>query len=662
MKKNNKFENYELISILGLSIILFIVIEIISRKSVLDFLDFVIESPLNAVVNIFVLLSIFGVTVFIKRKRFSYFIISFILISLSVVSSFLMSIRGMPLSPYDFMSYKEAANVANAFFDIKVEIMAIVLIALFLLICVWIFRKDKKSIWITGVRNIFIYVSVVLLSIIVIPQLKTNKIINVIAWDVGLSFKNNGFAYSFADETLSIIRTKPEGYSEEAIKAIRAEVERLAKESKKNESSSKVTPNIIMVQLESFMDPTRIEGITFDKDPMPNMRKLMKKYTSGFMNVPVIGGGTARTEYEVLSGSNFDFLQQGEIPYHTFLSEKPSLSIASNLNSIGYKTVAIHNFEKNFYNRAGGLEHLGFGKFIPLEVMTNVEYTPVGWPKDNGLTKYITQEIENKDGKPSFIFTVSTEGHGRYPTKDMQNSNYDISIAKSTLPKSDQNQILFYANLVYNMDKFVGDLVKEINKLKKPTVLVLYGDHLPALNVITEKKSNIDKFASIFTIVNNFGVPKKSVPSDFQAYQLSTLTLDTAGQNLGPMNLIHKYLKNDKEYMKKLEMVQYDILFGKQYFLKSDELPKNTVMKIGNDEMKLENVENVGGEFYLKGSGFNRQVTVFLDGKKVDSDYENETTIKLYDNFYTGEKEIMLRLIDKEGSVIQESNKFKYNF
>src|SRR3712207_7888048 len=80
----------------------------------------------------------------------------------------------------------------------------------------------------------------------------------------------------------------------------------------------------MVVQLEAFMDPTKIKNVEFDKDPMPNMRRLMKNYTSGYVNVPVTGGGTARTEYEILSGANFDYLNPGEIPYQTFLSEKRS--------------------------------------------------------------------------------------------------------------------------------------------------------------------------------------------------------------------------------------------------------------------------------------------------------------------------------------------------
>lgn len=661
-KSGNKIENFEIATVFIFSILLFILIESISRQSISETFSFIVDRPLNAVVNLMILIVISGTTIIIKRKRFTYFIILVFTIGLAIISAALMNVRGMPLSPYDIMSYKEAIGIASIFINIRAEIVAILVVGVFIFISVWIFVKDSKSIWITGIRNIFIYIIILSLCIIIIPQLKEAKVINTIAWDVGLSFKNNGFAYSLVDETFSMIRSKPDGYSEEAIRKIREEVDKKEKEDGRKIYKSKQSPNIIMVQLEAFMDPTKIQGITFNKDPITNMRKLMKNYTSGYMNVPVVGGGTARTEYEVLSGSNFNYLEQGEIPYHTFLSEKPSISIATNLKKKGYKTVAIHNYIKKFYNRDNGLANLGFEKFIPLEVMTNVEYTPMGWPRDEVLTKYITQEIDSKNDKPSFIFTISTQGHSRYPMGNLSGVTYNVDIVDSKLPLPDQNQIKYYANQVYEMDRFVGKLVKEINKLKKPTVLVLYGDHLPALNVITSGKSKLDKFSSIFVAVNNFGVSKQEIEDNFESYQLSTLALDIAKQGYGPMNLIHKYLKDDKGYQKKIELVQYDILFGKKYFLKNDEIPVKTKMKIGNDDMKLEKIENINGEYYLRGSGFNRQISVFVNGKKVDSDYENDTTIKLYDNYYTGYKEIFLKLMDKDGDAIQESNKIKYKF
>lgn len=649
-------ENLELVTLLIYSLITLIVIESISRYSFVETFSFIIEKPLNAFINFIVIFLVYSVTIFTKRKRFAYFFISISLIVLSSISALLMNFRGMPISPYDILSYKEGIGVASIYLGYRFEFILVAMIVLLIIVLAYIFTSDKNNIWFTGFRNPIIVIVIFSVFSIVVPQLKSSNIINTIAWDVSKSYKINGFTYSFLDETVSSFRKKPKGYSKEKILDIRREVDQQNKKVK----FGNVKPNIIVVQLEAFMDPTKLKGVKFNEDPMPNMRRLMNNYTSGFMNVPVTGGGTARTEYEVISGSNFDYLNQGEIPYHTFLSEKPSPSLAQHLRQMGYSTSVVHNFYKDFYNRDKAFANLGFEKFVPLEVMTYVDYTPMGWPKDNVLTKYVMDEL-NINNKPKFIFTISTQGHSRYPMGELEN-NYKIKVVKSSLSKADQNQITYYANQVKDMDDFVGELIKEVNKLKNPVVVAFYGDHLPALNVINRNIENVDKFKSIFIVANNFGVPKASIPNDFQGYQLSTLILDTAKLNYGPMNLIHKHMKSNPEYQRNMQLVQYDILFGKNYFLSKNEKPVKIEMKVGNGDMKLYRVEVVNGEYHIRGKNFNRQTEVYMDGKKVDADYKDDTRIKLYDSFYTGEKEIFLRLLDRKNEVIQETEKIKYDF
>jgi len=212
------------------------------------------------------------------------------------------------------------------------------------------------------------------------------------------------------------------------------------------------------------------------------------------------------------------------------------------------------------------------------------------------------------------------------------------------------------------MDDFVGKLIEDVNKSKKPAVVVLYGDHLPALDIIRREQAGVDKFESLFVVANNFGKKKEIIPKDFQAYELSTLALQTAGQPYGPLNMIHAYFKNNKDYQDYLKLVQYDLLFGKRYFLKANEVPKSKKMEVANKDLKLDKIEQRAGDFFILGEGFNRNTEVYIDGKKVESDYYNDKTIRLYDNFYTGKKEVFLRINDNNGNPIQETKKIKFDF
>ncbi len=666
--RKTKYENRELIFNIVYSFLILILVESICRHSVAKAFYFFIDFPIEAIVNYILIFLFFSSAMFFRRRIFFKILISFILLLLSIISSILMKLRGMPLFPYDVLSFKEAIKLSSVFLNIRFEIVVIVLVIVFLIFAIVIFKKEGKRSRFIGKRNLIIFLVTLTTYIVVVPQLNNAKIISAMAWNPGASFERNGFVYSFARESVLAFRRKPKGYNEKSIKEIRSKLDRYVKEDKRKILKGNSRPNIILVQLEAFMDPTRIKGVKFNEDPMPNMRKLMKNYTSGLMNVPVTGGGTARTEYEVLSGANFNYLNQGEIPYQTFLSEKPSISLARDLDKNGYKSIAIHNFYQRFYNRNKGLENLGFDKFVSLDVMTNVEYNPTYWPKDKILTKYIDEEIDgkniqNKDenNKPSFIFTISTQGHSKYPMTKLD-IKYPIKLVDCKLAELDQNQISYYASQVKEMDEFVGKLIEDVNKSKKPTVIVLYGDHLPALDIIRREQSGVDKFESLFVIVNNFGKKKESIPKEFQANELSTLALKTAGQPYGPLNMIHAYLKNDKNYQKYLKLVQYDILFGKRYFLKNDELPKKKKIELASKELKLEKIEQREGEFFILGEGFNRNTEVYINGKKVESDYYNDKTIRLYDNFYSGKKEIFLRINDNNGNPIQETKKIKFKF
>ena len=49
----------------------------------------------------------------------------------------------------------------------------------------------------------------------------------------------------------------------------------------KDNSNSTVKPNIILVQLESFINPNWITDITLNKNPVSNFESLSEKFTSG---------------------------------------------------------------------------------------------------------------------------------------------------------------------------------------------------------------------------------------------------------------------------------------------------------------------------------------------------------------------------------------------
>ena len=110
-------------------------------------------------------------------------------------------------------------------------------------------------------------------------------------------------------------------------------------------------PNILFLQLESFFDPTLVNYLDISEDPIPNFRKLMKEYSSGYYKVPSVGAGTANTEFEAITGMSLHYFGPGEYPYKSILKETTCESVPYVLKNLGYSTHAVHNNEANFYGR-----------------------------------------------------------------------------------------------------------------------------------------------------------------------------------------------------------------------------------------------------------------------------------------------------------------------
>ena len=91
-----------------------------------------------------------------------------------------------------------------------------------------------------------------------------------------------------------------------------------------------------------------VEYLEVSEDPIPNFRKMMNDYSSGYFKVPSVGAGTANTEFESITGMSMRYFGPGEYPYKSILKETTCESAPYVLKGLGYGTHAIHNNEANF--------------------------------------------------------------------------------------------------------------------------------------------------------------------------------------------------------------------------------------------------------------------------------------------------------------------------
>jgi phosphoglycerol transferase MdoB-like AlkP superfamily enzyme len=168
-------------------------------------------------------------------------------------------------------------------------------------------------------------------------------------------------------------------------------------------------PDIIIVQSESLFDVTRLKGI--DTDVMPAMRAAASRGWSDELRVPTFGGGTIRTEFEFLTALPLAALPQLRYPYLQ-LTEAEIPSIARELRSNGYRTLAIHPNGGAFWNRNHAFRALGFDRFLDADAFGSADR--YGWyVSDASLVERIIAEMRDDD-QPQMVMAISIQNHGPY--------------------------------------------------------------------------------------------------------------------------------------------------------------------------------------------------------------------------------------------------------
>jgi phosphoglycerol transferase MdoB-like AlkP superfamily enzyme len=207
--------------------------------------------------------------------------------------------------------------------------------------------------------------------------------------------------------------------------------------------------------------------------------RLAKRAHAGELTVPTFGGGTIRTEFEVLTGAPLSSLDGVQYPWLE-LDASDIAGLPAELARHGYRTLAIHPNAGAFWNRARSYPALGFDRFIDGAAFG--DDTIVGlFPGDAALTDRILSELDD-DGPPQFIFAVSMEAHGPFDWRPGLDEARLASLpVPDALDEGGRYWLRNYLYLVEDADRALGRLADALSKRTRRTLLLFYGDHLPAL-------------------------------------------------------------------------------------------------------------------------------------------------------------------------------------
>src|SRR5699024_16381 len=98
------------------------------------------------------------------------------------------------------------------------------------------------------------------------------------------------------------VMKKTSRYSKERIQQLKDKYKKVAVSINKDRVNNFKDQVVIFNLSESFSDPNRVPGIQLSNDPIPYIRQLKQKTTSGTMISAGYGGGTANMEYMSLTG------------------------------------------------------------------------------------------------------------------------------------------------------------------------------------------------------------------------------------------------------------------------------------------------------------------------------------------------------------------------
>lgn len=598
-------------------------IEAISRHSLVQAWSYMTQTPLVFLYNAFMIFMTFTVVYLFRRRVFTRIIIGVLWMILGICNGYMLMKRVTPFNAQDLKVATDAVSLINNYFNGFEIVIVLVGIAA---VIIWLISMWRRGGQYEGKMHRLLAIAGVavcaMLFSFTTDQAIDKRVLSTYFGNIAFAYEDYGLPYCFMSSVFNTGIDEPNDYNKETIDQITNNGEMA--ENKTGRASDDL-PNIIVVQLESYFDVDDAEFFTTSEDACPNLHEMYKNYSSGYFKVPSVGAGTANTEFEVLTGMNMRFFGPGEYPYKTVVKNQPCESAATALSALGYGTHGLHNNGGNFYSRAKVYDHMGFDSFTSKEFMNILQLTPNGWAKDEVLVDNIMEAMDTTE-QQDFVFTVSVQGHGDYPEEQLI-ENPKIKV-EGIDDEAKKNKWEYYVNMVYEMDQFAGDLVKAVEDRGEPAVVVFYGDHLPTMGLTAEDLKSRYLYNTNYVIWDNIGLEQQD--RNIPAYQLMADVMNRLDIHSGTLFNYHQQRQNSKNYLSDLELLQYDILYGKQYVYKGNPPITEGHMEMGVKDATLTNIVPYLEKGYsLYGENFTKSSKVYVNGEKQKSTFLNNTRIVL---------------------------------
>ncbi len=544
---------------------------------------------------------LFGLT---GSIRFSVIIYAVAIAVLGIANRFVISFRGTAISGADLQSIGTALTVASEY-TYELDWTMFMEIVLTFGICTVSLRLRRCRLMPFAWRGAFLALFAVLSGGYFYLCAETSFLedhdIRSTGFTHQLRYKQYDMLFTTLTTCFYLVVDKPSGYSLDAVEAIASDYvteEDSSEGSSGADSSGSDLPNIVVIMNESLADYTDIgNGLTLTEDYMPFIHSLTENTIKGTAYSSVFGSNTPNSEYEFLTGNTMAFLPASSVGFHLFVrGNLPSL--ASQLDTLGYYTLAMHPYRGTNYRRNIVYPQIGFETYYTRDDFKDAEKIR-RYISDEALFERIIEEFEKNldSGQPLFSYNVTIQNHGGYYSSNQENMTLDISVLDKNI---NVTRSKMYVNLVKETDTAFRNLLEYFETREEPVIVIMFGDHQPDLGEETYEyllggsedtltsEELMEKYKVPFIIWANYDIEEEEIEKTSLNY-LYSIAADRLDL---PMTGYQEYLLDLSEQIPVLNSVGYWTADGEFYEIGDEDSP---YFELVNDYNILEYNDIFGG-------------------------------------------------------------------
>ena len=291
-------------------------------------------------------------------------------------------------------------------------------------------------------------------------------------------------------------------------------------------------PDLYIIQAESLFDPQTIIGLEND-DLMPHWHRLAATGIHGTLDSPAYGGVTIRAEFETLTGYPMRAFPTVQYPYYGLVNSGIN-SLPRELARMGYVTTVAHPFKSGFWNRKVVMQRFGFQHLLFQKQLGALSKQGHYAGDDAFFSSLLALPHADAPDAPNFVFAITMENHGPWLSQEIPAGapGSDIVLPEG-LPEDARHELRAYLWHVIDGDRALGEFADQLLARQRPTYLVIYGDHLPALKATYPHVDFVDgngpKAQPVpFMIVSNQPMQPRHV-DNMEMSRLPAMLLENAG-------------------------------------------------------------------------------------------------------------------------------------